>query len=638
MIDVRRTGQGPEPAGPLMPVAQPVPAAQEGDRFFELSMDMLAVASTREGRWMRVNPAFTRILGWSEEDMLEMPFLDIVHPDDLSRSEEATALLASGQPLTRFEHRVRCHDGSYRWIAWNSVPYPEEELIYCVGRDVTERRAAEAAAHESEERLQAIIDALPVGVGVADEQGRILSLNPAGLEIHGFPSLDGMLVRLEQYRASFELRYPDGTVMPPEEWPLARALQGAYVRDFEAQIRRPDGEERVVSYSAVPVPPDLAGTSQVIFVMRDVTARVMAERALRESEARFRGTFDNAAVGVAHVALDGSWLRVNDKLCEITGYPRDQLLQRTFQDITHPEDVEADVEQARRLLGGEIGTYMMEKRYIRGSGDPVWVNLTASIVRSPDGSPDFFIAVVEDISERKEAADRLRTALAVKDEFLGLVSHELRTPMTVIFGMSRILAGGDLDGPTARETAADIAESAEVLNGLIESMLLLARLDREEAAQLRSPVLLHRAAGEVLARHRRRDPSRRYELAVLSRRTLVDVQPTWIERVIENLLSNAAKYSEPGQPVRIVVDSDGGETTLRVLDEGVGLEEAELGRVFEPFYRSPAARSSAAGAGLGLAVSRRIVELADGRIWVRRREPCGTEFGFALPLAPEEDG
>jgi PAS domain S-box-containing protein len=606
------------------------------DRFFELSLDMLAIASTRDGRWRRVNPAMRGTLGWTEDELLGTPYLEIVHPSDRDRSEQANLRLASGAALASFEHRVRCKDGSFRWIAWNTVPYPEEGLVYCVGRDVTERRAAEMAALESEERLQAIIDALPVGVGVVDRLGRTRALNPAGLEIHGLPSLEAMPVTFEQYRETFELRYDDGRPMPPEEWPLARALRREYVRDLEVQLCRPDGEERLVSCTAVPGRSDPDGGRQVIFVMRDVTNARMAERALRESEARFRGTFDNAAVGVAHVGLDGSWLRVNDRLCEVTGHPRDELLGLTFQDITHPDDVDVDVEQAQRLLAGEITTYAMEKRYIRKSGDVVWANLTGSLARRTDGTPDFFIAIVEDISERKAAEERLRSALAAKDEFLGLVSHELRTPMTVIYGMSELLARGDLDPSSAREIASDIAESAETLNGLVESMLLLARLDSDEAAQLRAPVLLHRTAAELLARQRRRDPARPYQLEVRSRSALVDVQPAWLERVIENLLSNAAKYSDPGLAVRVIVECRGHETLLRVLDKGVGLEDDEIERVFEPFYRSPSAQRRAAGAGLGLAVSKRVIELANGRIWARRRGSRGTEFGFALPLVDED--
>jgi signal transduction histidine kinase len=225
----------------------------------------------------------------------------------------------------------------------------------------------------------------------------------------------------------------------------------------------------------------------------------------------------------------------------------------------------------------------------------------------------------------------LRSALAVKDEFLGLVSHELRTPMTVILGMSEILDRDDLPLERVRNVASDIAESAEVLHGLIESMLLLARLDRDEALQHREPVLLHRAASAVVERQRRKDHERRYALDVVDDAALVDVKPEWLERVLDNLLGNAAKYSAPGGPIEVRIDVTEAEVECRVLDTGPLLTDEDLEPVFDPFYRSLMAQQRAPGTGLGLAVAKRIVELMDGRIWARPRPTGGAEFGFALP-------
>src|SRR5215212_3286165 len=130
------------------------------------------------------------------------------------------------------------------------------------------------------------------------------------------------------------------------------------------------------------------------------------EDALRESDALFRATFEQAAVGLSHNAPDGRWLRVNDKLCEITGYSREELTSgMTFQDITHPDDLEADVEQAQRLWTREIDTYSMQKRYLRKDASVVWIELTVSVIREPSGKTRYFIAVIEDASERKRAEE-----------------------------------------------------------------------------------------------------------------------------------------------------------------------------------------------------------------------------------------
>jgi PAS domain S-box-containing protein len=141
---------------------------------------------------------------------------------------------------------------------------------------------------------------------------------------------------------------------------------------------------------------------------RDITERKQAEEELRESEERFRGTFEQAAVGIAHVATDGHWLRVNRRLCDIVGYEKEELLGLTFQDLTHPDDLETDLEGTRQLLVGEIETYSREKRYFRKDGSIVWIYLTDSLVRSTLGEPRYFISVTEDITERKRIEEAQR--------------------------------------------------------------------------------------------------------------------------------------------------------------------------------------------------------------------------------------
>lgn len=142
---------------------------------------------------------------------------------------------------------------------------------------------------------------------------------------------------------------------------------------------------------------------ELVVLFDDVTAEKQGQQALEESEARFRGTFENAAVGIAHLGFDGSWLRVNERLCEIVGYSRDELVGKTFQDITHPDDLGANLDQFESLMRGDIRSCVMEKRYIRKGGDVAWVNLTTALQRDETGRPMYCISVVRDIGQRKFA-------------------------------------------------------------------------------------------------------------------------------------------------------------------------------------------------------------------------------------------
>jgi PAS domain S-box-containing protein len=172
--------------------------------------------------------------------------------------------------------------------------------------------------------------------------------------------------------------------------------------------------------------------------------------ALRDSEARFRRVFENAAVGIGRVAPDGRWLEVNQRFCDIVGYPREELLTKTFSDITHPDDLDVDWKQAQRLFAVEIENYSMEKRYFRKDGSIIWANLTRSLARKADGSPDYFITVLEDISERKQAEERRRQSesrlrLASRAAGLGVFEWDVEADRAVwenqrmydIFGLTR---------------------------------------------------------------------------------------------------------------------------------------------------------------------------------------------------------
>ena len=160
-------------------------------------------------------------------------------------------------------------------------------------------------------------------------------------------------------------------------------------------------------------PPDITEIATARRLLDEAAEkRATAEAARRESEQRFRATFEQAAVGIALVAPDGRWGQVNHRLCEIVGYSQDELLARTFQDITHPDDLDTDIASMRQMLAGEIETYSMEKRYLHKGGAIVWINLTVALVRRPDGSPDYFISVVEDIQRRKEAEAAFTEAAA----------------------------------------------------------------------------------------------------------------------------------------------------------------------------------------------------------------------------------
>src|SRR5215208_1954421 len=313
-----------------------------------------------------------------------------------------------------------------------------ERLVPAVQRAL--REAEERTKHKrAEEELQyqlgltrTITDNAADSLFLWDTEGRVTFMNPAAEQTFGWrqEELLGEVLHDRMHH-----HYPDGRPYPMSECPLVKVFEsGQTLREHEDVFFRRDGSPVEVACSHAPIVVDGRITGAVL-VVRDITERKQAQEALRESEECFKTTFEQAAVGLAHVALDGTWIRVNQKLCDILGYPSEELLRLTFQDITHPDDLDRDVGHLRRMLKGETDTYSTEKRYFRKDGSVVWINLTVSLARERSGEPKYFISVIQDINQRKrvEAAlkgseDRYRTFVEHSTE--GICRVELERSLT----------------------------------------------------------------------------------------------------------------------------------------------------------------------------------------------------------------
>ncbi len=169
----------------------------------------------------------------------------------------------------------------------------------------------------------------------------------------------------------------------------------------EENLHHADGELHTYLFLKFPLVNKNRQVTSIVGIASNITENKQAQAKLLKSETKFRNTFEQAAVGMAHVSPDGRWLRVNQKLCQIVGYTKEELLLITFQDVTHPDDLNKDLRYVQQILTGKIQTYSMEKRYLHRNGEHIWIELTVSLVRNSDGNPDYFISVIEDISDRK---------------------------------------------------------------------------------------------------------------------------------------------------------------------------------------------------------------------------------------------
>ena len=310
---------------------------------------------------------------------------------------------------------------------------------------------------------------------------------------------------------------------------------------------------------------DVNFLSAVANVLAAAIERESTEAELRASEERFRATFEQAAVGVAHVSPDGGWIRMNDRLCEIVGHPREELLGKTFQDITHPDDLDADLLQAGQLLVGEIETYSIEKRYVRKDGSVVWTNLTGSLVRDARGEPSYFIAVVEDISTRKRAeeavreirkAERSRMARDLHDGVMQDLSYTAATMGLMMLSVEDPELKGRLQGSIDA-----VRRAAEGLRDAVDDL----RLEGDEDRPL--PELL----SLLLEEARTMNPG--CEIRLEAQNGLPSQLPgearVQISRVVREALTNVRRHSG-AENVSVSLRTERDELIAEVSDDGRG--------------------------------------------------------------------
>ncbi len=358
-------------------------------------------STNAEGSIVETQTAWERFSGQTPEQYYGFGWTRAIHPDDSQQMLSAWSEARDAGEL--FECVARFHrlDGEWRWMDCRAVPIRDESgtVMSWVGMnlDVTEDRAARLALEESEERFRTLVEQASDAFFLHDMSGRLIDVNGRAGEWLGYSRESLRSMSMADIHKDFDLE-------------LAQALWSGIlpgeVRTVYGQYRRHDSSSFPVECQVSTC--DVGGRRLLLTLARDVSERRETEQHVRDSEARFRGTFDNAAVGMAHVAPNGKWLRVNQRLCDIVGYTRDELMPITFADITHPDDLRADWELAASLLRGDRDTYSMKKRYIRKDSGIVWVNLTVSLLRDPAGQPECFISVAEDITSQEQAEEQLR--------------------------------------------------------------------------------------------------------------------------------------------------------------------------------------------------------------------------------------
>jgi PAS domain S-box-containing protein len=616
------------------------------------ALPQLVWSAAPDGACDYFSTQWTEHSGVAEAELLGWRWLRTLHPEDRERTRNFWLESVAGRHPYDVEYRVRRRDGEYRWFKTRGVPIRDTSgnIVKWFGTctDITDLRRAEEALRESEQRWRSLTEALPQLVWSATPDGACDYFSTQWTQHTGVPERDLLGWRW------LAVLHPDDREPTRRLWTDSVAGRGPY--DVEYRVRRSDGVYRWFKTRGTPIRDSAGQVVKWFGTCTDISDLRQTEAALRESEERFRGTFENAAVGIGHQNLDGRFLRVNQKFCAIVGYPRDELLQRTGQDITHPDDLAAGAELSAALLRGESPGFTLEKRYVRQDGSVVWVELSVSLQRDAAGKPDYFIGIVQDISKRKRLEGELRqskeaaeAANRAKDEFLANVSHEIRTPMNAILGMTDLVLDTPLE-EDQRQGLKTVKSAADSLLGIINDLLDFSKIEAGKLELVPADFSLRGAVGDTLRALAVRAHKKGLELIYQVQPDVPDAligDAGRLRQVLLNLAGNAVKFTDEGEVVvRVEINQgDGppplpgvGEVGLRftVRDTGIGIPADQQERIFRAFEQEDTSTTRKyGGTGLGLTIASRLVALMGGTITVDSAPGRGSTFAFTTRFSQQ---
>lgn len=606
----------------------------EFGRLFNLMPDMVCIA-TSSGYFTKVNQAWQQNLGYSEHELLSRSFLDLIHPDDLESTRAEIGKVLAGQGTLSFVNRYRAKDGSYHWFEWNSISL-EDGVIYAVVRDITERIGLEMQTRRWADAFRLCAH----GIAIGDARtNRVLACNEAFARLCGRPvsEIEGIPI-LSLY-------------LPEEHETLKRNIatvdRCGFVR-YHARMQRPDGSSFPVQVDVVSVRNDDGQLSYRVATMQDITERVESQRALRESEERFRSVVESAPDAI-FIQTGGFFAYLNHSAISLFGASEaTEILGRRVVDLIHPDYREQVAERIRQLNEQQQAVPMLEERILRMDGTEVYVE--ASAVPFVSGGQHGALVFLRNIDRRKKA-EQERAELeqqllqSQKIESIGRlaggISHDLNNLLTPILGYSEMLLKRFQEPDKNRQQIEVIHQASIKARDLVRQLLAFSSRQSLEFRNIDLNRVI-RDFEQLLRRTIRADIDIRYHLQEGSLSMCAD--SSQLEQIIMNLAVNAENAMPSGgelimETSTMVIKKGqekyfeglpaGSYALLTVRDNGEGMDRQTLLHIFEPFFTT---RPKGKGTGLGLSTVYGIVRQHGGIIQAGSEPGAGSCFRITLPI------
>ena len=611
-------------------------------RILENNQDCIKVIDL-EGRLLYMNDNGKKLLEIADFDLYDRSLWTHFWGGSDQELAQTAFEAARAGTISRFEGQCPTVTGVPKWWEVSVIPLQDAhgnvEQILLISHDLTERRHAEDELRQSRALVQsqlveieAIYQTAPIGLAIIDVDLRFKRVNEKLAEMNGVAIADHIGHTVREV-------VPD---LADDAEPLLRQVleTGEPLLNLEicGETTAQPGIFRTWNESFYPLKDKTGQIVSVNVVVEEITDRKISEAVLRESEERFRSTFEQAAVGIAHVALDGRWLLVNPKLCEIVGYTQAELLYGYFQDITYPDDLDQDRESMRQILADEIQLIELDKRYVHKSGHIVWVNLKGMLRLDSSGAPLYFIASIEDITYRKQAEFSLQSQAVQLAEttamvelrnqelnrFSYIVSHDLKAPLRGISNLATWISD-DLPSTIDPDILANlelmrsrVARMGDLVDDLLEHARVgspTANLETFKVEQLLTDIVDLLSIPDSFA------------IRLPAQLPLIRTNRVLLSQVLTNLIGNAYKHHDrPDGKIQVLVQPDGEMWEFSVIDDGRGIAPEDQAKVFEIF--KTVSGSNKNNSGIGLSIVKKIIETQGGQIKLESQIGMGTTFKF----------
>jgi two-component system, cell cycle sensor histidine kinase and response regulator CckA len=594
-----------------------------------------------DGAWLRINNRYCEMLGYSESELRTKRICDITHPDDLDDVLEARRQLLAGEISSHtMEKRYLRKDGTIFWGRLNRSLARDHDnrpkYFIAIVEDITEKIEAERALRESQQRLRLAQNAAHLGVWDRDLRTGKMAIFGEYTRLYGLAADHPPLTHEEW----LSLIHPADRERVQE---LVRdMLQQTGVWDTEFRVVWPDGSVHWLLGKGTAFYDDSGRAARIAGVNIDITERKRVEEALRESEELFRRVFEEGPLGLALVGKNYHFLKVNGALCQMVGYSEAELLQMSFADITHPDDLQMDVELAERLFRREIPFFQLRKRYVKKNGEIIWAHLTASLIRDVEGEPLHGLAMIEDVTEMKRAQEQAlaRQNLESLGFLAGGIAHDFNNLLGGILAQAELVAA---PGEEIQKIKASAIRGAEIVRGL----MIYAGQDQADLIEAVDVSQLVEEMLELLKISISKHAVLRTDLA--DNLPAVKGNAPQIRQVVMNLVINASEAIGEQEGVINVTTAQvsggrdlapdsakdlapGDYVRLEVSDNGSGITEETRAKIFDPFFSN-----KFAGRGLGLAIVQGIVRAHSGAINLVSVPGRETTFQVLLPCSTKRD-